>query len=361
MLSPYDDFMCHQIARPFQSVEQSDLNWTERVHFPVVSVDGRYIVDVGFGRYPNRDLLDGFGGLAVGSEVYYVRGSRLLDDDLGRVGFGPLSWEVIEGLKTIRCRLEPNEVGIAWDLLYEAGFPPSQEEYHRTVDKGRVVEEQVRFYQMGRATGWLTVNDERIEVTSETFRANRDRSWGVRRTLGPPDPSLPPNPSRRVGGLYSFVYIQFADWGLQHYHTEDAEGATTYHFAQRFRPGTVEALPSLKQAADFDTETFTPLSGSFTYTTADGELIEVSFDYLGTSFPTGALGGYAEYHGFRQARWMGDDWLETGHIDMADPAQRGPTRGLVDHACRVRCGDEVGIAIIECIPSGAYRPYGVGA
>ncbi|MCU0273406.1 MAG: hypothetical protein MUE34_09245, partial [Acidimicrobiales bacterium] len=68
MLTRHDDLLCHQFPRPFENVSQSDPNWVERIHFPVVSTDAHTIIDVGFGYYPNRDVMDGFGGVARGSD-----------------------------------------------------------------------------------------------------------------------------------------------------------------------------------------------------------------------------------------------------------------------------------------------------
>jgi hypothetical protein len=38
---------------------------------------------------------------------------------------------------------------------------------------------------MGGVCGWFEVNGVREEVNPSTFRANRDRSWGVRQPLVP--------------------------------------------------------------------------------------------------------------------------------------------------------------------------------
>ena len=38
----HDDMLCHQFPRPFENVSQSDPNWVERIHFPVVSTDAQH-------------------------------------------------------------------------------------------------------------------------------------------------------------------------------------------------------------------------------------------------------------------------------------------------------------------------------
>lgn len=357
MLTRHDDMLCHQVARPFESVSQTDINWTERVHFPCMSIDGKYIIDVGFGYYPNRDVMDAFGGVAAGSKVYYMRGARQLRPRADEVGVGPLRWEVIEGLKKIRCVMDRNDAGFAWDLVFEASFPPSNEEYHTTWRDGRLQEDQVRFYQMGRLSGWLEIDGGRIEVTPEMWRANRDRSWGVRGSMTGPAPGQKPA-TARGGGLYNFAYIQFEDWAIQHFRSEDSDGAPTYHFATRYFPDRVEDVPAMEQTAELYPGQLHPKSGTYTYHTADGSKLDMTFEHMGTSFPT-LVGGYGNYNGFIQGQWMGEEWVDTGRVDLSDPEGRSKMVGLFDHACRVQCGDEVGYAIVECMPRPPYRPYGL--
>jgi hypothetical protein len=357
MLTRHDDMLCHQFPRPFENVSQSDPNWVERIHFPVVSADASTIIDVGFGYYPNRDVMDGFAGIARGTDVRYVRGSRALRPRIDEVFVGPLRWDVVEGLKTIRCTLEPNDAGIAWDLLYEASFPVSGEEYHELWRSGRKIEEQIRFYQMGGVSGWLEVDGVREEVSPATFRANRDRSWGVRQPLVP-DPTAKPH-QRATGGLYSFVYIQFDDWAVQHHRVDDIDGNPTFHFAERHWPDRIETLPTLAHQAVMGPD-WTPRSGAFTYTGDDGTPFTIEFERGTGIFPTGAVGGYSGFRGFNQGRWMGEEWIDAGRIDLAVGEEFKEVFGLFDFACTVHCGDQTGVAIVECIPFGAYRPYGLG-
>ena len=357
MLTRHDDLLCHQLPRPFENVSQSDPNWVERIHFPLVSADAQTIIDVGFGYYPNRDVMDGFGGVARGTDVRYLRGSRQLRPRIDEVFVGPLRWEVVEGLKTIRCSLEPNDAGIAWDLLYEASFPASGEEYHEIWREGRKIEEQIRFYQMGGVTGWLEIDGVREDVTPSTFRANRDRSWGVRQPLVP-DPTMKTH-QRAGGGLYTFAYIQFDGWAVQHHRTDDIDGNPTFHFAERHLTDRIDTLPQLHHTAVMGAD-WTPQSGTFTYTTEDGEKVAIEWERGGTSFPTGAVGGYSGFRGFNQGKWMGEEWIDAGRIDLSEGDSFREVFGLLDFACTVRCGDETGVAIVECIPFGAYKPYGIG-
>mgnify|MGYP007039438984 CR=1 FL=1 len=57
---------------------------------------------------------------------------------------------------------------------------------------------------------------------------------------------------------------------------------------------------------------------------------------------------------------MGEEWLDTGRLDLSRAEDFKEVFGLLDYACPVRCGDQTGVAIVECIPFGPYRPYGLG-
>jgi hypothetical protein len=68
-------------------------------------------------KYQNRGIIDGFGGVR-GSEQWTVRGSRELASAPEEMGVGPVQLEVVEPLKQMRFRLEPNDVQpISFDIV----------------------------------------------------------------------------------------------------------------------------------------------------------------------------------------------------------------------------------------------------
>ena len=65
MLSEQDDFIGHQLPTTFDHVMSSDPAWMERFGYtghPVPA--GDFMFDIGLGWHPNRNVMDGFAGVA---------------------------------------------------------------------------------------------------------------------------------------------------------------------------------------------------------------------------------------------------------------------------------------------------------
>ena len=120
-----DESLNHQIVDTFAVVSESDYAWTEKIWTSIASVDGSVQVDFGLGKYHNRGIIDGFGGVSRGREQWTVRGSRELRSAPEDVSIGPLSYEIVEPLRQTRIRLEPNDVQpISFDLVLSGVTPP---------------------------------------------------------------------------------------------------------------------------------------------------------------------------------------------------------------------------------------------
>ena len=78
-LTAADEGLDHQIADTFATIALPDLNWTQKVWFAIARKDGSMSVSFGLGKYHNRNVMDGFGGVARGPEQWTVRSSRRLD------------------------------------------------------------------------------------------------------------------------------------------------------------------------------------------------------------------------------------------------------------------------------------------
>ena len=63
-----DEYFNHQIVETHASVLQSDLSWTEKVCGAVFARDGSLAIGFGFGKYVNRNVVDGYGGVSRGVE-----------------------------------------------------------------------------------------------------------------------------------------------------------------------------------------------------------------------------------------------------------------------------------------------------
>ena len=68
MLTAQDDLIGHQTPTTFDHVESSDPAWMERIWYTGhPAPGGEVIFDLGIGYHPNRNVMDGFVGVTVGS------------------------------------------------------------------------------------------------------------------------------------------------------------------------------------------------------------------------------------------------------------------------------------------------------
>jgi len=144
------------------------VSWTEKIWSPIFALDGSLELDMGRGKYHNRNVMDMFAGLSRSTEQTTVRASRILDDDPHRVGVGPLDYEVIEPMKQVRFVLAENDVQpISWDVTLNAVLPPFLESKDAQRDKVgfRMCSEVLRYHQLCTAEGSVTIDGKTIAIT----------------------------------------------------------------------------------------------------------------------------------------------------------------------------------------------------
>ena len=78
MLTNSDEYLCHQIVSTFDHVDSSDRNWTEKTYIGAFNTSGKIMMSIGFGKYPNRNVMDAHGGIALEDRQYTMRASREL-------------------------------------------------------------------------------------------------------------------------------------------------------------------------------------------------------------------------------------------------------------------------------------------
>ena len=132
------------------------------------------------GHYPNLGTSDAFVAISHGDKQYVVRASRELGADRMDTSVGPLRVEIVEGLRKVRVVCEPNEWGVAFDLLFDGTVPVVEEP--RTLQRqphGRVTMDTSRYSQVGSWQGSLEVAGQHYDVTPDSWQGVRDHSWGV--------------------------------------------------------------------------------------------------------------------------------------------------------------------------------------
>lgn len=368
-----DEGFNHQIVETHATVLHTDPSWTEKVWGSACSPDGSLAVSFGFGKYVNRNVVDGFGGLSRGVEQWSVRASRALSSDVDRIDVGPLRYEIIEPLKVIRVRLEKNDVQpLTFDLVLRGITPciAEEREDRRTLTGYRRSADQIRFHQIGVANGWIEIDGARIEVRD--WMMARDRSWGVRPTVGgtmpgmQPDPmdSHPPrvlavwNPVLFGSGSSAYAYMQYylvyEGEGWRH---EKVQGAFEYADGRRVLISRIE--PKLR----FDPANLRLLEAQFELTLADGSARRLSARPCGgTGFHLGG-GLYLGFDGHYHGEWRGEQHLEGEYFaDCSIPENARRLNQFRD--CVMAFRDEgtgaIGTGICQTWVQGRWPTMGLG-
>ena len=101
-----------------------------------------------------------------------MRGSRELASAPEESAIAPIHLEIVEPLKQIRFRLEPNDVQpISFDIVLSAVTPPFFEERNlvRNRRTGRIDVDVIRYHQGGWASGTVTVHGETFDVNPDEW------------------------------------------------------------------------------------------------------------------------------------------------------------------------------------------------
>lgn len=333
-----DERFDHQIPDTFSTVGTSDPSWTEKVCAMAAKRDGSLQLGFGMGKYLNRNVLDGYAGLSRGVEQLTVRGSRRLFPTADELSVGPIHYEVLEPMRTVRFRLDANECQpLAFDWVYEAALPPATEErtHQRTPLGYRVSAELVRYHQIGTASGWIELDGVRHEMDPEEWVSTRDHSWGVRYDVGTPptdfDP-FDPIPEMDFQMIWCPSLMTDPDgsrWGL-FMHLVDLSG---FGHAQRTvtgaieRPdGTVEHMADIRPELSFDPSNRRLLGGRVGVTLVDGTERRFALEVpTATGFHLGA-GLYFGWQGHHHGEWRGE--LVIDGERLADCSDRDLARQL---------------------------------
>ena len=358
-----DEFFNHQIVETHASVLHSDHSWTEKVCGMACARDGSLSVNFGFGKYVNRNVVDGYGGASRGVEQWTVRASRALDADPDGVDVGPLRYEVVEPLRKVRVVLEPNDVQpLAYDLLIEGSVPcvVEEREDRRTLTGYRRSADQIRYHQTGIVTrGWVEIEGRRLEVAPGAWIMTRDHSWGLRPSVGAPLPDLQPDPmdahSPRVlavwnpllftqpdGSHYAFhqYYLLYAGEGWRH---ERVQGGFEYADGRR------EPVQTIQPRLRFDPRNKRLLGGEFALVMADGRSRVLHVSVLGaTGFHLGA-GLYHGFDGNYHGQWRGPLHVEGEHFaDCSTPAAVARLNQFRDCLIEVRDEETSAVGVGNC-------------
>jgi hypothetical protein len=366
-----DESLNHQIADTFATIAESDLSWTEKIWASIARTDGSLQLDFGLGKYHNRGIIDGFGGVSRGREQWTVRASRELRAAPEDVVVGPVEYEIVEPLKQVRFTLAPSDAQpISFDVVMSAVTPAFFEarNHERNRRTGRVDVNVVRYHQGGWASGTVTVDGETHEVRPGEWFAFRDHSWGVRQSVGAPPTDLirgravpsdgavkggmkwTPSFFRRPDGSYyeTAIFVVEGAWAYSSAYVNDADGS-------QVRVRTVEPHVS------YDARTRFVRGGELILTMESGERRVIQFETLGDSGFFLKTAGYGAWAGHIHGAWKGPLHVDGEHIADCWDDEHLPQLGQFrDTPIRVREGDAVGYGIMESIIHGTWPELGLG-
>lgn len=362
MLTPHDDLPGHQTPETFAQAGAGDVRFTERWWYTAHPLDGRpLLLDIGFGYYPNRGVMDAFAGVTVGRTQYNFRASRQLGTRPLDLEVGPLRLDIVQGHKLHRLVLRDNASGIAFEVEFEACLPAAQEKQSRRARDGVLEEDLARVAQFGRWRGWLSVNGERQAVEPATWWGQRDRSWGVRSEMRT-DWAAPPMQTHKQF-FWTWSMFQTPSMGVSIFLKEREPGKPHYLSGAEFqrlpngevRHREITAVDHDLQWAD-DPLGQTITAGEFRLGFADGTSRVIRVEALPARFylKGGLYGGWGGWnHGDDKGAYAEahDAW------NLEDALTRERARTLGDHVVRVTADGETGIGISEYGVAAGYPRY----
>ncbi len=366
-----DEGMNHQIVDTFATVSQNDLGWTEKIWASLASIDGSLQVDLGLGRYHNRGVIDGFGGVSRGREQWTVRASRELESAPDDLAVGPVRYEIVEPLRQVRFILEPNDIQpISFDLVMSGVTPPFFEDRNLTRNKrtGRVEVDVIRYHQGGWVTGTVTVDGETHQIGGQEWFGIRDHSWGVRQAVGAPPSDVIPGlsaerpPGFRSGFKWSPMFFGRPDGS---YYETAIHASQTVGIASCFindDDGSQARVRSVDTRMTYDPRTRFVVGGELGLTMESGEERVIEVEALGESGFFLRTAGYGDWGGHKHGAWMGPLVVDGDYIADCWDDEFLPQLGqLRDTPVRVREGDAVGYGIMESMMTGEWPELGLTA
>jgi hypothetical protein len=364
MLTPQDDLPGHQTPGTFAQAGDGDPRFTERWWYTAHPLDGRaLILDVGFGYYPNRGVMDAFAGITVGRTQYNFRASRRLGDCPLDLIVGPLRLDIVELQRRHRLTLADNASGIAFEVEFEASFPAAQEKQSRRERQGVLEEDLARVTQFGRWRGWLSVAGERYVLEPATWWGQRDRSWGIRSEMRT-DWAKPPMQTHR-NFFWTWSMLQTERVAVCLFIKEREPGRPYYLSGTEFErqaDGTVRRREvtgvehAIEWADDPLGQTMAAAELRLSFEEGTPRLLRLEALPARYYLKGGLYGGWGGWnHGDDRGPYADDH--DAWNLD--DPLTRERARTLGDHVMRVHCDGETGIGISEYGVAAGYPLYPV--
>lgn len=338
MLTEWDDYFIHQTSDPLNRVEGDDPRWFDRLFFCTYDPGGPFLMALGLGTYPNAGVMDGYVCAVHKDTQYNLRVSRHLHNDRAHMVVGPFALHILAPQDRWSLKLDENDFGLAFDLLFQRRHPPYLvKKIAFPGEKGAEVT-QSHYVQHGKYRGSLTVGQAHLPV--QGLPGVRDRSWGVRSP-------------RRGQAIHFWVHAQFPRFSLSCIYNETREGTPAYLDGALFYDDSrIDPIVDLKHRVKFPTPSMEHSEAELRLLTASGDDIHLrSRQLLRGAY---LAGGWGAGHGVDQGEYHvdGEKW------DLSDPALINSLPfALYEQLAEFRLGQEVGVGNFEAgfSRSPAYR------
>ncbi len=370
MLNRLDDFPIHQTSEPLAHPANSDHNVYDRTWFNGYSTDHQHYFGVGLAVYPHRRIMDcALSTVSSGGRQHSFFGSRRAPDERTEMTVGPFRIEVVEPMRTTRVILDENPSGLACDLTFTAHTAPIEEAHQTLWDGTRKWMDAARFDQFGHWDGTLAHPDGELAVRPDSFRATKDRSWGVRNVGDQPVTA----PGNRRGLFFLWAPLMWDDHVSHAIFFDDPEGRplvregltapllsrnelaspldATADRADRMLSAAHRVVyhPGTRLAAGAEID-LVPLDGP-TRTIVLEPTLTFHMRGLGYSHPTR---GHGWFHGTLD--------LDSESIEVAKLDLLAPENIHVQQVVRATDNEgRTGIGVLEQLVFGPYRPGGFQA
>ncbi|MEV6172271.1 hypothetical protein AB0L99_29185 [Streptomyces sp. NPDC051954] len=349
---PLDEYPVHQVPLSMKHMATGDRNAYDRCIFHVFDHEGRALLILGLGVYPNVGVIDAYATLRVGDTLHAVRASDALGDDRMRLAVGPLRIDVEEPLRRLRLRCEDS---VSYDLTWTAEFPALWEPHHVQRRGDRLTLEGRRFVQAGGVEGVIRAAGEEFRVTGTQWTGTRDRSWGVRPIPGE-DGGRSAEEHSTEGFHWIWCPVRFEDRFLMVITQEDADGYRSLNDATLVRDGHRDRQLGWPQTEiTYRSGTRHPERALIHL----GDLrkpTELDVEIL-TSSPLAIGAGYPPADDWQHGTWRGRGWTDRRTYDLSAPNALA-AYGVTDHAARFRLDGQVGHGIFEHGSFGRHDPSG---
>jgi hypothetical protein len=179
MLTRGDDYPIHQTPEPIAHVGTHQ-NFYDRYYFNGYDREGETFFSVALGVYPYRNIMDASFSIISDGIQHNIHASRVMDQERMDTRVGPISIHVVEPLKTLQIRIDPNEYGISGNITFKGRVKAFEEPRFQYKSGNRILFDYTRLTQNGTYTGQLNIKGKEVPLGDEHFFGTRDRSWGVR-------------------------------------------------------------------------------------------------------------------------------------------------------------------------------------